>query len=43
MNKAVFLDRDGTINIDKEYLYKVEDFENLPGAVEGLKKLGDAG
>lgn len=43
MNKAVFLDRDGTINIDKEYLYKVEDFEYLPGAVEGLKKLGDAG
>ncbi len=39
MNKAVFLDRDGTINVDKDYLYKKEQFEYLPGAVEGLKKL----
>lgn len=37
MNKAVFLDRDGTINIDKDYLYRTEDFEYLPGAVEGLR------
>lgn len=41
--KAVFLDRDGTINIDKDYLYRKEDFEYIPGAVEGLKKLYDAG
>ncbi|MBQ3398240.1 MAG: D,D-heptose 1,7-bisphosphate phosphatase, partial [Synergistaceae bacterium] len=27
MSKAVFLDRDGTINVDKNYLYKIEDFE----------------
>jgi len=32
MNKAIFLDRDGTINIDKRYLYKREDFEFVPGA-----------
>ena len=25
--KTIFLDRDGVINIDKHYLYKVEDFE----------------
>ena len=37
MNKAVFLDRDGTINIDKHYLCKPEDLELLPGAVEALK------
>lgn len=37
MNKAVFLDRDGTINVDKNYLYKVEDFEFLPGAIDALK------
>lgn len=43
MNKAVFLDRDGTINVDKGYLYKIEDFEYLPGVIEGLKKLQDAG
>lgn len=39
MNKAIFLDRDGTINIDKQYLYKIDDFELLPGVVEGLKLL----
>lgn len=43
MNKAAFLDRDGTINVDKNYLYKIEDFEFLPGAIDGLKKLQDAG
>lgn len=25
--KTIFLDRDGVINIDKHYLYKIEDFE----------------
>lgn len=39
MNKAIFLDRDGTINVEKHYLYKVEDFEFLPGVVEALKQL----
>jgi D-glycero-D-manno-heptose 1,7-bisphosphate phosphatase len=41
--KAVFLDRDGTINIEKNYLYKIDDFEFLPGAMKGLKILQDAG
>lgn len=43
MNKAVFLDRDGTINVEKHYLYKIEDFEFLPGVIEGLKLLQEAG
>ncbi len=43
MNKAIFLDRDGTINVEKNYLYKIEDFEFLPGVVEALKKLQGAG
>ena len=43
MSKAVFLDRDGTINVDKNYLFKIEDFEFLPGAVEGLKALQASG
>lgn len=38
-NKAVFLDRDGTINKEKEYLYRISDFEYLEGAVEGLREL----
>jgi D-glycero-D-manno-heptose 1,7-bisphosphate phosphatase len=41
--RAVFLDRDGTINVEKEYLHKIEDFEFIPGAPEAIKRLKDAG
>ena len=41
--KAIFLDRDGTINVEKGYLYKIIDFEFLPGAIEGLKILQNNG
>ena len=43
MNKAVFLDRDGTINVEKNYLYRISDFEFLPGAVEALQNLQAGG
>lgn len=43
MSKAIFLDRDGTINVEKQYLYRKEDFEFLPGVLEGLQLLQDAG
>ena len=42
-NKAVFLDRDGTINVDKDYIFKISDFEFIDGAVHALKILQDAG
>jgi len=37
-NKALFLDRDGTINTEKHYVYKKEDIVFLPGIFELLKK-----
>lgn len=40
---AVFLDRDGTINVEKDYLYKVEDFEFIAGAPLAIKRLKEAG
>lgn len=43
MNKAIFLDRDGTINVEKHYIYKIEDFEFLPGVLDGMKLLCEAG
>lgn len=43
MNKAIFLDRDGTINVEKNYLYKIDDFEFLPGVTDSLRRLQDAG
>jgi len=34
MNKALFLDRDGVINNEVEYLHKVEDFTFIKGVFE---------
>lgn len=36
---AVFLDRDGTIIVDKNYLNSPDGVEFLPNAIEGLKVL----
>nr|WP_293753188.1 D-glycero-beta-D-manno-heptose 1,7-bisphosphate 7-phosphatase [Limnohabitans sp. Rim8] len=41
--QAAFLDRDGVINQDKGYVHRWEDFEFLPGAIEGMRLLQDAG
>ncbi|MGD0615089.1 MAG: HAD family hydrolase [Verrucomicrobiota bacterium] len=43
MNRAVFLDRDGTMIAEKHYLHEVEQVEILPGAAKALKELQDAG
>lgn len=43
MNKAVFLDRDGTINVDYGYVYQYEKFEYIDGVTETLKKLQQMG
>ncbi|MEI7905151.1 MAG: HAD-IIIA family hydrolase, partial [Candidatus Firestonebacteria bacterium] len=40
---AVFLDRDGTINVEKEYLSEPKDLKLIRGAAEGIKILNDAG
>lgn len=41
--KAVFLDRDGVVNIEKDYVYKVEDFEFLDGIVDAVKHFNKQG
>jgi D-glycero-D-manno-heptose 1,7-bisphosphate phosphatase len=41
--KAVFVDRDGTINVEKGHVHKIEDFELIPGSVEALKLLTQHG
>jgi D-glycero-D-manno-heptose 1,7-bisphosphate phosphatase len=43
LKKAVFLDRDGTINEEREYLFRVEDMSFIPGAVEAMALLKAAG
>jgi D-glycero-D-manno-heptose 1,7-bisphosphate phosphatase len=43
MKRAVFIDRDGTINVEKDYLYLTSKFEFLPGAVTAIRMLNEAG
>ncbi|WPP48254.1 D-glycero-alpha-D-manno-heptose-1,7-bisphosphate 7-phosphatase [Catalinimonas niigatensis] len=44
MTKCVFLDRDGVINRDRvDYAYDLQHFEMLPGVIEALLKLKQAG
>ena len=43
MNRAVFLDRDGTIIEDKDYLHRPEAVVLFPGAATALKRLRGAG
>jgi rfaE bifunctional protein nucleotidyltransferase chain/domain len=43
LRKAAFLDRDGVINRDTGYVYHWEDFEFMPGAVEAMRRLQNAG
>lgn len=43
MGKYIILDRDGVLVKDKGHVYKTEDLELMPGAVEGLKMLKNAG
>ncbi|WP_287954738.1 HAD family hydrolase [Acidiplasma sp.] len=43
MKRAVFLDRDGTINYDKGYTYKLEDLKIYDDIIPILKKYYDNG
>jgi D-glycero-D-manno-heptose 1,7-bisphosphate phosphatase len=42
-NKAIFLDRDGTINVEKNYLIDPADLVLLPGVGEALRRGQEAG
>jgi D-glycero-D-manno-heptose 1,7-bisphosphate phosphatase len=37
--KVAFLDRDGVINREVNYLYRIEDFEFVPNSISGMKRL----
>lgn len=41
--KAAFLDRDGVINLDRAYVHRWDEFEFVPGAVEAMRRLREAG
>jgi D-glycero-D-manno-heptose 1,7-bisphosphate phosphatase len=41
--RAVFLDRDGTINVYKGFLRDIDDFELLPGVAQAVRRINDSG
>ena len=43
MNRAIFLDRDGTMIAERNYLCRPEDVEIFPATPSGLKRLAGAG
>jgi len=43
VNRALFLDRDGVINVEKNYLHRIEDFEFIDGIFELCRKYQSLG
>lgn len=43
LRKAAFLDRDGVINLDRAYVHRWDQFEFVPGAVDAMRRLKQAG
>lgn len=42
-NRAIFLDRDGVINIDEGYTHRIEDFSLIDGAASAIRRANTAG
>ena len=42
-DRAVFLDRDGVINVDHGYTHRIEDFQFVAGSAEAMARLQAAG
>ena len=43
MQKVLFLDRDGVINVEKDYLFKIEDFQFIDGIIDLCKHYANNG
>ena len=42
MSRFVFLDRDGTLVRDLGYTHRIEDYQLLPGVIDGLRRISSA-
>lgn len=40
---AIFLDRDGTINVDHGYVHEVDQFEFIDGVIDAMRELKEMG
>lgn len=36
---AIFLDRDGTINVDHGYVHEIDEFEFIDGVIDAMREL----
>ena len=43
LRSAAFIERDGVINEERNYVHRIEDCDFMPGAIEGLSKLDHLG
>lgn len=43
MNKALFLDRDGVVNVEKNYVHRIEDFQFMEGIFDLGRRFCQAG
>ena len=41
--RAIFLDRDGTMNVSKGFISNAEDLELIPGTIEAIKAINKSG
>ena len=41
--RAIFLDRDGTMNVSEGFISKAEDLELIPGTIEAVKAINKSG
>lgn len=41
--RCIFLDRDGVVNLERNYVHRIEDFEFVPGTPEAIRRLNDSG
>lgn len=41
--RAIFLDRDGTMNVSKGFISKADDLELIPGTIEAIKDINKSG
>lgn len=40
---AIFLDRDGTINVDHGYVHEIDEFEFIDGVIDAMRELKQMG
>ncbi|WP_257678014.1 HAD-IIIA family hydrolase, partial [Klebsiella pneumoniae] len=40
---AIFLDRDGTINVDHGYVHEIDNFEFIDGVIDAMRELKEMG